>query len=61
MTSLKIIFVIIGTLIGAGFASRARSIFVFLFIWEKRNYWNFYCMYNYGNCNLQDIKNNKRK
>lgn len=33
---LKVIFVIIGTMIGAGFASRARSISVLLFLWNRR-------------------------
>ncbi len=34
---LKVIFVIIGTMIGAGFASRARGISVLLFLWNRRN------------------------
>ena len=36
-----IIFTIIGALIGAGFASRARDLFVFLQIWIKWNIWNY--------------------
>lgn len=32
-----IIFTIIGALVGAGFASRARNLLVFLQIWNKWN------------------------
>lgn len=32
---LKVVFVIIGTMIGAGFASRARNVFIFLFLWNR--------------------------
>lgn len=35
--TLKILFVIIGTIIGAGFASRKRNIFI---LWKIRNKWN---------------------
>ena len=51
MSILKVVFVIIGTLIGAGFASRAGSLYILLFIWNKwndrnynifNNYWNYY-------------------
>jgi uncharacterized membrane protein YkvI len=32
--TLKVIFVIIGTIIGAGFSSRKRNIFIFWNLWN---------------------------
>ena len=46
---LKILFVIIGTIIGAGFASRKRDILVFWNIWNKRNNRNNNFTNNYRN------------
>lgn len=48
---LKVTFVIIGTIIGAGFASRKRNIFIFCGIWHKwdnRN--NYSTNHNRNNC-----------
>ncbi len=50
----KIIFVIIGTIIGAGFASRARNL---LILWKISNCWNnrnFCILCPNGNFNLQN-------
>ena len=43
-----IIFTIIGALIGAGFASRPRNLFVFLQIWNKGDIWNYSLQYFNG-------------
>lgn len=58
---LKVVFVIIGTIIGAGFASRKRNLFIFWtisYIWNHRNLHIFYIN---GNRHIQSIQHNKRK
>lgn len=37
---IKITFAIIGIIIGAGFASRAGNILIFLLIWKMGNIWD---------------------
>lgn len=38
----KVIFMIIGTIVGAGLASRERNIFVFWYKWLERYYRNYF-------------------
>lgn len=45
----KVVFVIIGTIIGAGFASRKRDLFIFWKIWNGRDNWHSNFLYLYGN------------
>ena len=45
----KITFVIIGTIIGAGFASRAGNLFVLWKISKIWNSWHFRLLYPNGN------------
>ena len=52
---LKVVFVIIGTMIGAGFASRSRDVPVFLFLWNRRNDRSSNSKSNYGNCHLSNF------
>ena len=44
---LKVVFVIIGTMIGAGFASRKRTLFVLLSLWNLWDLWNFLIYFTY--------------
>lgn len=47
---LKVVFVIIGTIIGAGFASRKGNIFILRSIWNKWNMgYNFITSNNRNN------------
>lgn len=46
---LKVVFVIIGTIIGAGFASRERNISILLYVWDK---------WSNGNNNIININRN---
>lgn len=49
---LKVLFVIIGTIIGAGFASRKRNILILWNIWHKWNNRNNNFTNNYWNNNI---------
>lgn len=52
---IKVVLVIIGTIIGAGFASRKRNLSIFWAISKLWYNWYFYIIYPYGNSHLQSI------
>lgn len=59
--NIKIIFVIIGAVIGAGFAS-GQEIYLFFYSYGIKGLWRYFNIDDiFRNYNLQNIKNNKRK
>lgn len=55
--TLKVVSVIIGTVIGAGFASRKRNTFIFHKIWNKWNNRNNNILFINRTNNIQSNKN----